>query len=295
MTTQAIRPGLPAWEEHLASGDERVSVLIANHDGLARRMMQTVLQDTERVAMVIAARDAREALELARYYQPTVLILDTALPPAGSVELIRKLLGVVSGMRILTVSAPDDDQAPLAALCAGAVGHIDKDVDPEALARLVLRAADGEAVIPRRLTMPLLGLLREPPDAGWRPLHSRLTTREWQVVELLADGASTQGIAERLVLEQTTVYSHVKSVLRKLGVHSRRDAVAAAERLRRQEALARKTSNLVRANSPVSLAPGGNSEDQQARPLRSTATAESAALRTTPTTLSQPQGQSDAS
>jgi len=85
--------------------------------------------------------------------------------------------------------------------------------------------------------MPLLELLREVPDGGWRPLRSALTTREWQIVELLGEGAATECIAERLVLSPTTVYSHVNSVLRKLGVHSRCDAVAAAERLRREEAL----------------------------------------------------------
>jgi chemotaxis response regulator CheB len=92
MTTQAIRPGLPAWEEHPAPGDQRVSVLIADHDDLARRMLHA-LQDAAGVAMVSAARDAREALELARYYRPTVLILDTALAPAAGVELIREPLG----------------------------------------------------------------------------------------------------------------------------------------------------------------------------------------------------------
>jgi DNA-binding NarL/FixJ family response regulator len=90
--------------------------------------------------------------------------------------------------------------------------------------------------------MPLLELLREAPDAGWRPLHSRLTTREWEIVDLLAEGASTKQIVEQLVLSQSTVYSHVKSVLRKLGVHSRCDAVAAATRLRREEASGKSSS-----------------------------------------------------
>ena len=83
--------------------------------------------------------------------------------------------------------------------------------------------------------MPLLGVVHDIPDAGWRPLHSRLTTREWQIVELLDDGATTERIAEQLVLSPTTVYSHVKSVMRKLGVHSRRDVITAARRLRREE------------------------------------------------------------
>ena len=286
MTTQAIRLRRPEWKEDI--DDERVSVLIADHDGLARRMMQTALQDASEVVMVIAANDAREALELARYYRPTVLILDTALPPAGGAELIGKLKAV-SEMRILTISATGDDQAALAALRAGAVGHVDKDVDPDTFVHLVLRAVAGEAIVPRRLTMSLLELLQELPDAGWRPLHSRLTTREWQIVELLADGASTQRIAECLVLEQTTVYSHVKSVLRKLGVHSRRDAVAAAERLRREEAMARKASNLVRVGSPTSLAPGGSSGDQTSRGRRPRAQQVAASRATL--SLSQWEGQ----
>ena len=139
---------------------------------------------------------------------------------------------------MLTVSV-DDDRTAIAALRAGAVGHIGKDVEPEGLAELVLRAADGEAIVSQRLMSPLLEALREVPDSGWRPLRSRLTTREWEIVELLGQGATTQRIADQLVLSPLTVYSHVKSVLRKLCVPSRREAVIAAHRLRREEALSR--------------------------------------------------------
>ena len=97
----------------------------------------------------------------------------------------------------------------------------------------------------------LLELLHATPDEGWRPTHSRLTTREWEIVELLDQDTSTEQIAETLVLSPTTVYSHVKSVLRKLGVHSRHDAILAAERLRKEEASATKHPNSVRARSPV--------------------------------------------
>ena len=144
------------------------------------------------------------------------------------------MLRASPGTRIVTLSSGDDRTA-VAALRGGAVGHISKDLEPEVLAGLVLRAAAGEAIVPRRLVMPLLSMVHSVPDAGWRPLRSRLTTREWEIVALLAAGASTQHIADSLFLSATTVYSHIKSVLRKLGVHSRRDAVKAAERLRDQE------------------------------------------------------------
>ena len=94
-------------------------------------------------------------------------------------------------------------------------------------------------IISQWLMPAVLEALREVPDSGWRPLRSRLTTREWEIVELLEGGATTQQIADRLVLSPMTVYSHTKSILRKLGVNSRRDAVIAAERLRREEALSR--------------------------------------------------------
>jgi DNA-binding NarL/FixJ family response regulator len=237
MSATAIRSLDPAYEEH---HDGRGRVMVADHDGFARRLIQNALQDDGGVVTLPAARDARETLELVRHYRPTVLILDTGLADGGCLQLIGEVLRIAPETRILTVSA-DEDETALAALRAGAVGHISKEIDPSELVRLVGLAANGEAIVPRRLVMPLLGLLRATPDAGWRPVHSRLTTREWEIVELLADGSSTERIAERLVVSPTTVYSHVQSVLRKLAVHTRSDAVAAAERLRREEALTTKT------------------------------------------------------
>lgn len=233
------RPNTSALTD--AARGRRVSVLIADGDGLARRMMRDALREADGIVVIGAVQEARETLELTRHYQPDVLVLDAALPPRGCGEVITRAVRASPQTRILTVSTGDDDRA-LAALRAGAIGHVTKDVDPENLAELVLRAAAGEAIVPRRLVMPLLQLVHTAPNAGWRPLHSRLTTREWEIVELLAEGASTQHIAESLVLSATTVYSHIKSVLRKLGVHSRHEAVSAAHRLREQEVADQTTS-----------------------------------------------------
>jgi DNA-binding NarL/FixJ family response regulator len=213
-------------------------VLIADQDGLARRMMLGVLECADGVAGVEGVRDGREALELACEHRPTMLLIDIALPPDGGVALIRDLMTILPLARVVTVSAADDqDQSVLAAFRAGAIGHIDKDIDPDEFARLVSLAAAGEAIVPRRLMTPLLELWRrEMPAGGWRPMRSALTTREWQIIELLGDGASTEQITERLVLSPSTVYSHIYRLLRKLGVHSRREAVAAARHLRQVEA-----------------------------------------------------------
>jgi DNA-binding NarL/FixJ family response regulator len=235
MIVEALAPPRPATQ-HPPGCTARMRVLIGDQDGLARRMMRTALNDADGLVVVAAAQDARETLELSRYYRPDVLVIDTMLSPTGCVELIREVQTVSPDTRILTVSA-DDDEGAVAALRVGSIGHASKDLEPRKLADLVLRAAAGEAIVPRRLVTPLLGLVRGVPDAGWRPVRSRLTTREWEIVDLLRDDASTEQIAEHLVVSITTVYSHVKSVLRKLNVHSRHDAVAVAERLRHEESL----------------------------------------------------------
>jgi DNA-binding NarL/FixJ family response regulator len=232
MVLAPYRPGPPSATSLIRS--RGVRALVADGDGLARRLMRDALHETAGIVVVAAAHEARETLELTRYYRPDILLLDAALPPHGCQEVISRTLKATPDTHILTIS-DTDDRVALDALRAGAVGHISKDLEPAVLGGLVLRAAAGEAIVPRRLVMPLLRMLHTVPDAGWRPVRSRLTTREWEVVELLASGASTQHIADSLFLSATTVYSHVKSVLRKLGVHSRRDAIAAAERLRAQE------------------------------------------------------------
>ena len=241
--------GLAAGGASSTVNDQRLRVLIADRDGLAARMMCAAVHAVDEVAIVISAGEGREALELARYYQPSVVVLDTALPPRGGVALIPQLARTAPGAKVVTVSVGDDWGA-IAALRAGAVGHLDKDIDPHELARQVVRAADGQAVIPQRLIGPLLELVRRTPDSGWRPLQSRLTTREWEIMELLGHGAGTQEIAERLVLAPSTVYSHIKSSMRKLSVHTRRDAVVAAERLRSEEALGRNDPQSFEASSP---------------------------------------------
>ena len=108
----------PARGELLAGGDRRLRVLIADHDGLARSMMRTSLREPTATRSIATAGDGREALQLAGYYRPTVLVLDTALPPDGGVELIGEVLLVSPETRVLTVSV-DDQQAALAAIARG--------------------------------------------------------------------------------------------------------------------------------------------------------------------------------
>ncbi len=124
-------------------------------------------------------------------------------------------------------------------LRAGAAGYLSKEVELEALPRALRGAIDGEAAISRRLAMQLIQHYRTAPTggAGLRPVRSRLTDREWEVLDILATGATTDEIAKSLVLSPETVRSHLKNLYRKLEVNSREEAVRAASQMRSMSGL----------------------------------------------------------
>jgi DNA-binding NarL/FixJ family response regulator len=228
-------PGEPG--SIIAQRCERLRVLIADVDPLARRAMRDALQAAAEIVVVADVPHSREAVELSRHFRPDVALADMGLPPGGGAALARDITRQAPGTRVVMLATRYDEEAALYALRAGATGYLSKEADPEALRDVVRRIADGEAVIQPTLARRVIECLSELPDTGWRPVRSRLTSREWEIVDLIGAGASTELIADELVLSPATVYSHVKSLLRKLGVHSRQDAVAAAERLRREEAM----------------------------------------------------------
>ena len=223
---------------HVERACERLRVLIADADPFARRVVRDALQSAVEIVVIADASDTREALELSRYFEPDVLLVDVALPSLGGIAVAGQLAHEVPNTRVAMLFARYDEEQALHALRAGAVGYVSKEVEPRELCEVVRRLTQGEAAIPATLARRAIECLREIPDTGWRPVRSRLTSREWEVIDLLGEGADTQRIAERLVLSPATVYSHVKSLLRKLGVHSRREAVMEAERLRKEEAAA---------------------------------------------------------
>jgi two-component system nitrate/nitrite response regulator NarL len=137
-------------------------------------------------------------------------------------------------MRIVFCSITDDEDTAVRALRAGAVGYVRKDLEYGPLSRALRGALAGEAAISRQLGMRLIEELyrHSEPSQRLRPAGGELTTREWQVLDLLIDGAGTADIAETLGLAIETVRSHIKHVLRKLGVRTRGEAVEIARRLR---------------------------------------------------------------
>ena len=209
-------------------------LVLADPDPLARRLVRERLKAAG-FTVVADVGDGRDAVELCRHYRPDLLVTELDLPGSDGVAVTRRVCELSAATTVVVLSAATAPDRPLEALRAGAAGFLPKDGDPDDLPRVLRLAAAGEALIPRALGRALLDDLRRVPDHGWRPLHSQLTTREWEVVELLGQGASTQDIAAKLFLSPATVYSHIKNLVRKLGASSRDEAVRAAERLRPAE------------------------------------------------------------
>jgi DNA-binding NarL/FixJ family response regulator len=215
------------------SEDAAIRAVLADGDPLARRTIRDALQRNG-IVVVAEATSGREAVELAGFYRPDAVVMDVKLPVMDGVEATRIIHDRSPDTCIVLLASTPDDTLGLRALRAGAAGYLSKDVEPDVLPRVLRGAIEGEAAISRRLAMTLIESYRRAPHggSGFRPVRSPLTDREWEVLDLLSEGAGTEDIARTLVLSTETVRSHLKNLYRKLGVRSREEAAEAARRLR---------------------------------------------------------------
>jgi NarL family two-component system response regulator LiaR len=211
----------------------RITAVVADGDPLARRAVRSALQ-AGAIAVAAEAATCRDTIELTSHYRPDVLVLDLVLPGGDGLDVIRHLHTAVEAVGQVVFTSTRDDESAIAALRAGASGYLTKDMPIESLPRAVRAVAAGEPAVSRRLVRTLIERLRAVPasDVGLRPVRSPLTTRQWEVLDLLCDGASTEAIAASLYLSEETVRSHIKHILRTVGVRSRKEAVAAAASMR---------------------------------------------------------------
>jgi two-component system, NarL family, response regulator LiaR len=212
---------------------EALKVIIADDDPLSRRAIRDALQ-ADGIVVIAEAAEGHDAVELVLHYDPDVVLMDVVLPRVDGIAATRTILERSPHVIVLMLSANEDPELGLMCLRAGAGGFLPKTVPLETLSRAIRAAADGEPVVTPRLTAELIDCLRRssPDGEGLRPVRSELTSREWEVLDLLCQHQSTDEITDALVLSSETVRSHVKNILRKLGVRSRQQAVEVAKELR---------------------------------------------------------------
>lgn len=218
------------------SDDGRVDpirVIIVDPDPLPRRMVREVIEAAPDFVVIAEASDGIEGTELACRHRPDVLLIEATLPGLDGIAVTRRIGELAPGVNVVVFAMARDDDLELRALRAGAQGFLSKEDGVDAMPQALRAVAHGEVAISRALTMRLIKRMRRTPGAGtgMRPVKSQLTAREWEVLDLLSAGATTAEVAEALVVAEDTVNSHVKNVMRKLGVRTRREAVEAAEAL----------------------------------------------------------------
>jgi DNA-binding NarL/FixJ family response regulator len=208
-----------------------IRVLLCDDQALVRSGFRMILEAREDLEVVGEAEDGRQAIELARQLDPDVILMDVRMPNVDGVEATRQLVESGSSARILILTTFDLDEYVYDALRAGASGFLLKDVQPAQLVDAVRVVSAGEALLAPTVTRRLLDRFADAlpgEEAKSLPALESLTERELEVLKLLAGGLSNAELAEQLFLSETTVKSHISSVLRKLDLRDRVQAVVLA-------------------------------------------------------------------
>ena len=210
-----------------------IRLLIADDQRLLRTGFRVIIGGAGDIEVVGEAADGVEAIERAVALQPDVVLMDIRMPRLDGLQATRSVLSR-SAARVLILTTFDSDEYVYEALRAGASGFLLKDAPAEQLISAIRSVAGGDALIDPAVTRRLIGTFtralrptREP-TAPPPPQFDTLTARELDVLRLVAAGLSNGEIAERLVVEDSTVKTHVGRILTKLGLRDRVQAVVMA-------------------------------------------------------------------
>jgi DNA-binding NarL/FixJ family response regulator len=207
----------------------RTRVLIADDQALVRSGFRLVVETRDDLEVVGEAENGSEAVRLTGELEPDVILMDIRMPEVDGIEATRQIVASGSAARILVLTTFDVDEYVYAAIRAGASGFLLKDVRPTDLVDAIRLVASGNALLGPTVTERLLERFADGGGNGEAVAAvAALTAREREILRLLAGGLSNAELAELLVVGETTVKTHVSSVLRKLGVRDRVQAVIVA-------------------------------------------------------------------
>ena len=211
--------------------DSDITLLIVDDQALVRMGFRMLLEAEPGIRVVGEAANGDEALRLARELRPRVVLMDVRMPGLDGIAATRQLLELSPDSRVIILTTFDLDEYAFGGLRAGASGFLVKDTRPEELLTAVRAVADGEAAISGRVTRLMLELFgdRLPSTAPAQndPLAS-LTPRELEILTGIGEGLSNGELAERFVVAESTVKTHVGRVLQKLQLRDRVQAVILA-------------------------------------------------------------------
>lgn len=206
------------------SSQPPLSVLIVDDHPMVREGVRHTLASAPDLSVVAEAESGKGAIEVADRYRPDVILLDISLPDVSGIDIVGDLRSL--GCAVVVFSAHRSERHVRAAMEAGATGYLVKSAKPQELVQAIREAGQGGVPLSAEAATHIVEALRH----QRRPGRPELTKREREVWRLLASGASNASIAQTLFISEHTVKFHVHNLLRKLGLKSRAEAIAAAQR-----------------------------------------------------------------
>lgn len=207
---------------------EPLQILIVDDHPLFRKGMRTLLAPLPDFEVTGEATNGQDAIELAENLQPDVILMDLRMPETGGIAAIRQILKDSPHIRILVVTLLEDDDSVFAALRAGARGYVLKDTEEEELVRAIRAVGCGEAIFSPAIATRLTDYFATPRPTTTEDIFPELTTREREILNLIANGATNSTIARQLSISLKTTQNHVSNILNKMQVTDRVQAAIRA-------------------------------------------------------------------
>jgi len=218
--------------------DERIRILLVDDHALIRVGMRSIIEGEPDMDIVGEAADPRSALEAALETTPDIILMDLSLPAPGGIEATQRIKRELPSCGIIVLAVDEDEDALFEAIKAGAAAFILKDVGPDDLVTIIRRVSDGEFLINDKVfakpavASRVLKEFRELAVYGQEaaPIFAPLSPREVEILDNIAQGMTNKQVAYALSISEQTVKNHMSSILRKLSVNDRTQAVVYAMR-----------------------------------------------------------------
>jgi len=211
----------------------RKTVLIVDDHALFRRGLQMVLEQEPDIEVVGEAADGHEALEKAQELMPDVVLMDVRMPKRTGIEATQEIKDLLPHAKILMLTISDEEADLYDAIKAGASGYLLKEISIEEVADAIRSVWAGQSRISPSMASKLLNefaAISKRGDERRQVPAPKLTDREMEVLQLVAEGLNNREIGQRLFISENTVKNHIRNILEKLHLHSRMEAVVYAVR-----------------------------------------------------------------
>ena len=201
---------------------EKIRILIADDHAIVREGLRALLATEPDLELVAEATDGIQAVTKARAFKPDVILLDLMMPRMDGVEAITEIKKDWQEAHIIVLTSFSDDEKVFSAIRSGALGYLLKDSSPQDLLNAIHTVAKGEGFLSPSIASKVMREINQPPKLP--PTKDPLTERENEILQLVAQGLTNDQIAERLVVSERTVRTHVSNILAKLQLANRTQA-----------------------------------------------------------------------